>query len=43
MNAPRAARALIAAGVDARVLDLDQTRDDGFDLTDFTWEARTET
>jgi Toprim-like len=41
-NALRAARALIAAGVDARVLDLDPSRDDGFDLTDFTRGARTE-
>jgi hypothetical protein len=41
-NAPRASRALLAAGVDARVLDLSPNRDDGYDLSDFLSEARTE-
>jgi hypothetical protein len=40
-NAARTARALVAAGLDARVLDLDLDRDDGYDLSDFLERART--
>jgi Protein of unknown function (DUF3631) len=36
--AAKAARDLAAAGVDVRVVDLDPSRDDGFDLTDFLRE-----
>jgi DNA primase len=39
-NAERAAKALAAAGVDARVLDLAPDRDDGYDLSDFLVKAR---
>jgi AAA domain/Toprim-like len=38
-NAERAAAALNAAGVTARVVDLDPSRDNGYDLTDFTHGA----
>ena len=40
-NARRAASDLVANGVDARVVDLDPTRDDGYDLTDFLAAATT--
>jgi hypothetical protein len=41
-SALRVARALVEAGVDARVLDLDPGRADGFDLSDFVASARSE-
>jgi hypothetical protein len=40
-GATRAAASIAAAGVDARLLELDADRDDGFDLTDFTRDADT--
>jgi hypothetical protein len=40
-GARRAAAAIVNAGGDARLLDLDGTRDDGFDLTDFARTADT--
>jgi hypothetical protein len=40
-GATRAATAIVRAGGDARLLDLDPTRDDGYDLTDFAHNADT--
>lgn len=37
--AVRAAEALVRVGVDARVVDLDPNRDDGYDLTDYLIDA----
>lgn len=40
-GAQKAAAAIVNAGGDARILDLDASRDDGFDLTDFARHATT--
>ena len=40
-GARRAATAIVRAGGDARLVDLDPTRDDGYDLTDWTRGADT--
>ncbi len=40
-HAERAASAIVLAGGDARLLELDRDRDDGYDLTDFTAAAST--
>jgi hypothetical protein len=42
-GAARAGGDFSACGIEARVVDLDPERADGFDLTDFTAKARTET
>jgi hypothetical protein len=42
-SAARAAQALVSAGVDASVLDLDPDCDDGYDLSDLLKEAHTAT
>jgi hypothetical protein len=41
-SAARAAADLTACGIQARIVDLDPSREDGFDLTDFTAKAQTE-